>query len=94
MCRFGKEVLDTMLTWMDELLMARCDNAKDLLILDLGTGNGIFPIRLAKLGYKNLAGCDYSQASIRLAEAIAQKTGTANIRWLQDDILDSRIEAR
>ena len=39
-------------------------------ILDVGTGNGAFLFKLAKKGYKNLKGIDYSEQSIKLSKCI------------------------
>ena len=36
-------------------------------ISDVGTGNGAFLFKLAKKGYQNLKGIDYSENSIRFA---------------------------
>lgn len=43
-------------------------------ILDVGTGNGILPVALVEAGYdaSSVYGIDYSQASIELAEQVAQ----------------------
>jgi len=92
--RFGSEVLDTSVQWTDQLLQKRTSDAKALAVLDLGTGNGSFLFRLARLGYSNLTGCDYSAASIALAVAIAAKLGEVNIRWLEDNILDTGLTVR
>lgn len=39
-------------------------------VLDVGTGNGAFLFKLAKKGYKNLKGIDYSDYSIKLSQKI------------------------
>lgn len=83
-----------MADWTDKLLQARSNHAKDLSLLDLGTGNGTFAVRMAEMGYQSLAGVDYSQASITLAEAIACKAGLPNIRWIKDDLLETGISDR
>lgn len=83
-----------MLAWTDQLLRSRSANAQNLPILDLGTGNGLFAMRLATLGYQNVTGCDYSAASTKLAQAIAEKSGQTGIKWVQDDLLDSGIDDR
>ena len=93
-CRFGEDVLETMLGWTDKLLLTQRKGARELSVLDLGTGNGIFALKMADLGYKNLTGCDYSPASIRLAVAIAKKAGVSSIRWIQDDLLETGIADR
>ena len=83
-----------MVEWTDHILQQRSSDAKALEILDLGTGNGSFLFRLARLGYSNLTGCDYSKASIALAKAIAARSGNMDIRWLEDDFLDTKITSR
>lgn len=83
-----------MVAWTDQLLLSKRDDARDLSVLDLGTGNGLFVIRLAELGYRRLTGCDYSAASIALANAVALKAGATGIQWILDDILESGIQKR
>jgi 2-polyprenyl-3-methyl-5-hydroxy-6-metoxy-1,4-benzoquinol methylase len=83
-----------MVEWTDHLLQERTSDAKALAILDLGTGNGSFLFRMAGLGYSNLTGCDYSAASVALTKAIAVRAGTANIRWVEDDLLDTNLRTR
>ena len=83
-----------MLAWTDQLLAKREANAKENCILDLGTGNGLFAVRLAALGYRNITGCDYSAASIQLAQKIAERSGQSGIKWMQDDLLASKINCR
>jgi len=93
-CRFGSEVLDTMVEWTDHILQERTSDAKALETLDLGTGNGSFLFRLAGLGYSNLTGCDYSAASVALSKAIAARAGIADIHWVEDDLLDTKLTTR
>ena len=58
--------------------------------LDLGTGPGTQAIHLARRGF-NVTATDISSAAIRLAREKAQKQGF-EIRWEQDDILDTRLD--
>lgn len=41
-------------------------------ILDVGTGNGAFLFKLAKKGYTQLKGIDYSEQSIKLSQKIRE----------------------
>jgi 2-polyprenyl-3-methyl-5-hydroxy-6-metoxy-1,4-benzoquinol methylase len=43
---------------------------RDSHVLDVGTGNGALLFKLAKKGYTNLKGIDYSEYSIRLVKKI------------------------
>lgn len=83
-----------MVLWTDQILQQRNTDAKELAILDLGTGNGSFLFRLARLGYRNLTGCDYSAASIALTKAISARLGNSDIRWVEDNLLDTKLDAR
>lgn len=94
MYRFGEDVLETMAAWTDTLLQERVPDAHDVSILDLGTGNGSFLFRMAAMGYRDLHGSDYSAQSINLAKAIAKRRDVSNIKWIQDDLLDTRISSR
>ena len=51
------------------------DNRTDLetKVLDIGCGNGFLLIELAKLGYKQLFGADYSSNSIKFCRQMAEK---------------------
>ena len=82
-----------MVAWVDELLTAR-SAGRGVSILDLGTGNGLFLVEMAKLGYTNLTGTDYSKASIVLAQAIAERHGLKHVQWVVDDLLNSTLTAR
>ncbi|XP_053306423.1 EEF1A lysine methyltransferase 2 isoform X2 [Spea bombifrons] len=44
-------------------------------ILDIGTGNGMLLVELAKSGYSNLTGIDYCTQAIELARSICEKEG-------------------
>jgi len=62
---FGKKLMDTIVNW----LAAKIDKKSS--VLDLGCGNGILLIQLAKQGFDNLTGVDYSASAVELADAIA-----------------------
>lgn len=41
--------------------------------------------------YVRLTGADYSAAAVRMAAAVAARRGAAGVRWLVDDVLESRL---
>ncbi|XP_042505586.1 EEF1A lysine methyltransferase 2-like [Macadamia integrifolia] len=69
--------------------------AKDLSgwsILDVGTGNGLLLQELAKQGFSDLTGTDYSEGAIGLAQSLADRGGFTNIKFLVDDVLETKLE--
>ncbi|KAL6960919.1 hypothetical protein U1Q18_038685 [Sarracenia purpurea var. burkii] len=71
----------------------QCD--KDLInwsVLDIGTGNGLLLQELAKQGFTDLTGTDYSEGAIDLARSLADRDGFTNIKFLVDDVLETKIE--
>ncbi|CAJ0931356.1 unnamed protein product [Ranitomeya imitator] len=59
-------------------------------IVDIGTGNGMLLVELAKSGYSNLTGIDYCSDAIELARNICEKEGLSHSINLQvADFLDS-----
>lgn len=60
-------------------------------IVDIGCGNGMMLIELARAGYSNLMGTDYSPNAISLAKIIAEKDGFPLIQYEVHDILSSDI---
>lgn len=60
-------------------------------VLDLGTGNGLLLHALAKQGFTDLTGTDYSEGAIELARAISARNNVDNITFVVDDVLDTRI---
>lgn len=61
---------------------------KDLRIVDIGCGNGMFLIELSRLGYKNLHGVDYSAEAINLALTIAKDQDLTDIDYKVLNITD------
>ncbi|GAB2288881.1 hypothetical protein Dimus_023188 [Dionaea muscipula] len=61
-------------------------------ILDIGTGNGLLLQELAKHGFSDLTGIDYSEDAINLARGLAQRHGFTNINFLVDDVLETKLE--
>ncbi|XVE72147.1 hypothetical protein DITRI_Ditri11bG0015600 [Diplodiscus trichospermus] len=61
-------------------------------VLDFGTGNGLLLQELAKQGFADLTGTDYSEGAIDLARSLADRYGFSNIKFLVDDILETKLE--
>ncbi|KAJ8761270.1 hypothetical protein K2173_001326 [Erythroxylum novogranatense] len=61
-------------------------------VLDVGTGNGLLLQELAKQGFCELTGVDYSEGAIELARRLAVRDGFPNIEFLVDDILETKLE--
>lgn len=80
--------------WFDEDSQIRvtnwimkCDDIQDDdQIIDLGTGNGMMLVELAREGYTNLVGVDYSEKSIELSQSIA-KDQELKITYIVTDLL-------
>lgn len=66
---FGEDSMDRVCRWIfkNETI------TKNSRIIDLGCGNGMFLIELAREGYENLIGVDYSADAIVLSKEIAEK---------------------
>ncbi|KAI8019930.1 EEF1A lysine methyltransferase 2 [Camellia lanceoleosa] len=72
-------------------------NDKDLSswsVLDIGTGNGLLLQELAKQGFSDLTGTDYSEGAIDLARNLADRGGFTNIKFLVDDVLETKLERK
>lgn len=59
----------------------------DASVLDIGTGNGALLVELAKLGFSNITGIDYSPSAIQLSRSIIEKEGLSNITLKVEDFL-------
>ncbi|XP_046886218.1 EEF1A lysine methyltransferase 2 isoform X2 [Hypomesus transpacificus] len=71
---FGEESMTRVLRWID-----RENIPENAAILDIGTGNGILLVELAKQGFTNLTGIDYSTASVELAKRVLQTQDINNV---------------
>ena len=65
--------MDTMVEWITQLLRRQCSSSGegpplDAAILDVGTGNGVLPLELARLGFTNVTG---KEASLKLPPYVA-----------------------
>ncbi|KAK2584080.1 hypothetical protein KPH14_006524 [Odynerus spinipes] len=82
---FGKKASLNVVKWISTKLNLDKDNDA---IVDIGCGNGMMLVELAKQGFKQLVGVDYSQKAIDLANEILKENNV--IAKLQVcDILDS-----
>ncbi|KAF9600799.1 hypothetical protein IFM89_012538 [Coptis chinensis] len=61
-------------------------------VLDIGTGNGLLLQGLAKQGFTDLTGVDYSEGAINLARNLAERDGFNSINFLVDDVLETKLE--
>ncbi|XP_061694020.1 LOW QUALITY PROTEIN: EEF1A lysine methyltransferase 2 [Syngnathoides biaculeatus] len=84
---FGKESMSRVLRWMADAAVP-----EEAAILDIGTGNGAFLVQLAKHGYKNLTGIDYSPASVELAKCVLQAEGLTHVKVKEVDFCQGGLE--
>ncbi|KAL3275532.1 hypothetical protein HHI36_020291 [Cryptolaemus montrouzieri] len=84
---FGEDSVERVINWMLD-----CNISKDFKILDLGCGNGMFLIELARNNFSKLYGADYSENAINLAKAIADKQDYNFINYFKHDILEKLDE--
>ncbi|XP_053188934.1 EEF1A lysine methyltransferase 2 [Scomber japonicus] len=86
---FGEGSMSRVLRWME-----RANIPENAAILDIGTGNGAFLVELAKSGYRNLMGIDYSPASVELAKNILQAEDLTDVTVKEVDFLNSQGELK
>uniref|UniRef100_A0A8C4WHU7 EEF1A lysine methyltransferase 2 n=1 Tax=Gopherus evgoodei TaxID=1825980 RepID=A0A8C4WHU7_9SAUR len=79
---FGEESMIRLIRWMEKQKIPL-----DSSVLDIGTGNGVLLVELAKCGYTNLTGIDYSPSAIQLSQNIIEKEGLSNIKLQVKDFL-------
>nr|XP_054359267.1 EEF1A lysine methyltransferase 2 isoform X2 [Pongo pygmaeus] len=72
---FGEESMNRLIRWMQKHKIPL-----DASVLDIGTGNGVFLVELAKFGFSNITGIDYSPSAIQLSGSIIEKEGLSNIK--------------
>ncbi|KAG8077580.1 hypothetical protein GUJ93_ZPchr0007g4405 [Zizania palustris] len=63
-------------------------------VLDVGTGNGLLLQALAKQGFSDLTGTDYSEGAIELSKNLAERDGFTSINFLVDDILETKLDRK
>ncbi|KAK2824426.1 hypothetical protein Q5P01_021601 [Channa striata] len=86
---FGEESMSRVLRWMHKAKIP-----EDAAILDIGTGNGALLVELAKHGYTNLMGIDYSPASVELARNVLQAENLADVTVKEMDFLKCQGELK
>ncbi|XP_029962681.1 EEF1A lysine methyltransferase 2 [Salarias fasciatus] len=86
---FGEESMSRVLRWMD-----RAKIPESASVLDIGTGNGAFLVELAKHGYRNLTGIDYSPASVELAKNVLEAEDLPNVTVKEIDFLNCQGELK
>ncbi|XP_061915254.1 EEF1A lysine methyltransferase 2 isoform X1 [Entelurus aequoreus] len=84
---FGEESMSRVLKWMD-----KANIPEDAAILDIGTGNGAFLVELAKHGFRNLTGIDYSAASVQLAKSVLQAEDLTHVSIKEVDFCGGQLE--
>ncbi|XP_013800408.2 EEF1A lysine methyltransferase 2 [Apteryx mantelli] len=84
---FGEESMVRLIRWMEKRKIPL-----DSSVLDIGTGNGVLLVELAKSGYTNLTGIDYSPSAILLSEQVKEKEGMSNIKFQVEDFLAPSAE--
>ncbi|KAH0466880.1 hypothetical protein IEQ34_004118 [Dendrobium chrysotoxum] len=63
-------------------------------VLDIGTGNGLLLQELAKIGFSDLTGTDYSEGAIELSRNLAARNGFSHINFLVDDVLETKLDKK
>ncbi|XP_046710886.1 EEF1A lysine methyltransferase 2 isoform X2 [Silurus meridionalis] len=86
---FGEESMNRVIRWLEKQ-----NTPENAAILDIGTGNGVFLVELAKHGFMNLTGIDYSSASIELATKVLAEEGLTNIKVQEQDFLNPSPELK
>ncbi|XP_040217285.1 EEF1A lysine methyltransferase 2 [Rana temporaria] len=82
---FGEGSMTRVVRWINAHTIPHSSS-----VLDIGTGNGMLLVELAKAGYSNLMGVDYCADAIALARSICEKEGVSQSVKLQvTDFLDS-----
>ncbi|XP_076812359.1 EEF1A lysine methyltransferase 2-like isoform X3 [Clavelina lepadiformis] len=86
---FGHNVAKRIVKWVKESNIL----SKESTIIDIGCGNGLLLLELAKLGYTNLCGVDYSKGALKLAKNIFnhEKIPEDVATWLELDITNQTI---
>ncbi|XP_056333090.1 EEF1A lysine methyltransferase 2 [Danio aesculapii] len=86
---FGEESMHRVIRWMEAQNIS--ENAA---ILDIGTGNGMFLVELARHGFSSLTGIDYSKAAVEFTTNILEEEGLKNINIQVEDFLNPSTELK
>nr|XP_002123098.1 EEF1A lysine methyltransferase 2-like [Ciona intestinalis] len=85
---FGRSATNRVVRWITKC----AELNKHSTILDVGCGNGLLLLALAKQGYTNLVGLDYCQSALDLASAVFKKEGLGHVgSWLQVDLTSETV---
>ncbi|KAL0129937.1 hypothetical protein PUN28_001893 [Cardiocondyla obscurior] len=80
--------LGTLELWIAARLNLNKENDK---IIDVGCGNAMTLVELAKEGFANLVGVDYSQKGVELARMVLNDNNFPNVKIEICDILDNTL---
>ncbi|XP_037014979.2 EEF1A lysine methyltransferase 2 isoform X3 [Artibeus jamaicensis] len=80
---FGEESMNRLIRWMQKQKIPL-----DASVLDIGTGNGVFLVELAKLGFSDITGIDYSPPAIQLSGSVIEQEGFSDIKLKVEDFLN------
>ncbi|KAL2727778.1 EEF1A lysine methyltransferase 2 [Vespula maculifrons] len=83
---FGNRASLNIVKWISTKLNLDMENDR---IIDIGCGNGMMLVELAKKGFKLLTGIDYSQKAIDLANEILKENNVTCSNLQVCDILDT-----
>nr|XP_060624585.1 EEF1A lysine methyltransferase 2 isoform X1 [Anolis sagrei ordinatus] len=84
---FGEESMARLIRWLEkQKIPLGCS------VLDIGMGNGVLLVELAKSGYTNLTGIDYCPSAVELSKSIMEKEGLPYIKLQVEDILNPSDE--
>eukprot|EP00105_Crassostrea_gigas_P016275 XP_011433606.1 PREDICTED: protein-lysine N-methyltransferase mettl10 [Crassostrea gigas] len=80
---FGEDSQERVLDWLEDYGGVVTEDP----VIDLGCGNGVMLLEMAKRGYSNLTGVDYSEGAVQLARSIADKKEVACIDYQVADLI-------
>uniref|UniRef100_A0A8D0BC76 EEF1A lysine methyltransferase 2 n=1 Tax=Salvator merianae TaxID=96440 RepID=A0A8D0BC76_SALMN len=84
---FGEESMIRLCRWLEKQKIPL-----DSSVLDIGMGNGVLLVELAKSGYTNLTGIDYSPLAVQLSKIIMEKEDLPHVKLQVEDFLNPSDE--
>uniref|UniRef100_H0X3X2 Methyltransferase domain-containing protein n=1 Tax=Otolemur garnettii TaxID=30611 RepID=H0X3X2_OTOGA len=81
-CWPGPESVNRLINWNNRHVPLRLAN------IFIFCGNAIFFVAVAKFGFSNITGIDYSPSAIQLSGSIIEKEGLSNIKLKVEDFLN------
>ncbi|XP_020647169.3 EEF1A lysine methyltransferase 2 isoform X1 [Pogona vitticeps] len=84
---FGEESMTRLIRWIEKKEIPR-----DSPVLDIGTGNGVLLVELAKSGFTKLTGVDYSLSAVELSKNLMEQEGLPHVKLQVEDILSPSDE--